>query len=557
MMEHAPIFIVITPIIGAFILSVFSRLITNQHIRDTIALISLCIPVILLFYFTPSFLISPIKYEIGGWPAPFGISLVLDSLSATLATIVGIVTLTSFVYSLEVREILPKGDEYYFLFLFMTTGLYGVFLTGDVINRYVFFELTIITTYVLLTYTGSKESLRASFNYLILGSIASFFFLIGIGILYFNTGFLDFHALGKIVPALPDSHKNIIFSFFLIAVGLKAGLIPFHTWLPDAHVSAPDPITAILAGITVKTGIYILIKFMAIGFLTPFIKTVFIALGLFTALVASYISLTYWNIKNILAWQTISQMGIITAVFAIWTPLSSISGIYHLVSHAIFKTLLFLSIGGFSFLYGTRDIRKIPILSSDPIIAGGFIIGTISIIGIPPLNGFYSKSLILTTFETSAVLYTLFLIIHFLTCLCFFRVIYYSKRASKPTHNKYVPTSILMPTAVLSGLSVFIGSTSSIWIDNIITPAANILITKNSLLNFGLIEFELIFSIHSFFLILLAGLVVFSVPIIQELKSSFFILNKFLHNTLSDVSIPQAVRYMIIVLAIYLLFTLI
>ncbi|MBS3817459.1 MAG: hypothetical protein KGY76_07865, partial [Candidatus Thermoplasmatota archaeon] len=462
MIEHAPIFIILTPAAGALILELISKFDTSERVSDLITLSALAIPVVLLFSFAPALLEDPIVYELGGWEKPYGITLVLDSLSATMATIVGIVTLSSFVYSLESKEMLPRGERYYFLFLFMTTGLYGVFLTGDLINRYVFFELTVLTTYVLLTYTGTKESLKASYYYLIIGGVASFMFLIGIALLYFNTGYLDIEAMGKVVPGLDKNTKILIFSFFAVAIGVKSGLIPFHSWLPDAHVSAPDTITAVLGGVTVKVGAYILLRILPIGFSIQAILNVLIVIGLATGILASLVTFFYWDLKRILTWHTIAQIGLIVSAIGLWSSFSVASALYHTVNHAVFKTLLFLSAGALSFMYGTRDIRELPLQRGNLIIVGTFLIGLLALIGIPPLNGFYSKSFIVTSALSRPLVLIPILLIHIITVSSAFRIIYYT---SKHEEKAKAPVSMMKILVILAGLCVFIGTTTTLWME--------------------------------------------------------------------------------------------
>ena len=478
MMEQAPILIIITPLMGALLLEIISKLNPPERVEDFLTLISLTIPVLLMFFYAPGALDSPIIYELGGWARPYGISLVLDSLSVLMASIVGIVTLSTFAYSLEARDMLPKGEKYYFLYLFMTTGLYGVFLTGDLINRYVFFELTVLTTYVLLTYTGEKESLRASYYYLIIGSVASFLFLIGIGLLYFNTGYLDIKALSTVTPDLSSTTRIIIFSFFFVAVGVKAGLIPFHTWLPKAHVSAPTPMTAVLAGVTVKTGIYIMIKMLMIGFDINVILNLLIIFGLSTALIGVIITFFFWNIKRILAWHTVSQIGLIIACISLWTPESISASLYHMVNHALFKTLLFLSAGAFAYTYKTWDIRKLPLLRGNLILVTTLLIGFLSLVGVPPLNGFYSKSFIFYAFTGNKILLSLLFLIQLLIILSVIRIFYYSY---KRRHHREAPVSILKPLVVLAGLCIFVGATSTIWMKNVIVPAGKVIVDQSAI----------------------------------------------------------------------------
>ncbi|MGM0509643.1 MAG: complex I subunit 5 family protein [Thermoplasmatota archaeon] len=547
---------VITPLAGALILEILSKFDVDDHVKDTITLISLALPVILLFTFASAYLEEPIIYELGGWSRPYGITLVLDSFSAVMAFIVGAVTLSSFVYSLEVKSLLPKGDKYYFLFLFMTTGLYGVFLTGDIINRYIFFELTVLTSYVLLTYTGDKNAIRASFNYLVIGSIASFFFLVGIGLLYFYTGFLDFKALSGSVISLSTGTRDVIFLFFLVAVGIKAGLIPFHTWLPDAHVSAPTPMTAVLAGVTVKTGAYIIFKLFSIGFTTPFIRGSLLFIASLTAFFGAFMSLKYYDIKKILAWLTISQMGLITIAISFWTTMSVASALMHIVNHSLFKTLLFLSMGALVYLHGERDIRRLDVMKSNNLTSMAFIIGVLSIIGIPPFNGFYSKSLILSESRANPFIFITILIVQALTAASIVRV-FTSSRSSKLSgedhvendknkKNKRLNESILVPLVVLAGLCVFIGVTSSIWMENILVPSTYY-ITGVDVSGFIVPSLlDVLFTMEGALILLSSG-----VGILLSYKISKLDLS-YMDGIISKVSVTDSVRWIIFAITIYI-----
>ncbi len=552
MIEQAPILIIITPLTGALLLEIISKLNPPERVEDILTLTALTIPVLLLFYFAPGALESPIVYELGGWMRPYGISLVLDSLSVLMASIVGIVTLSTFAYSLEARDMLPKGERYYFLYLFMTTGLYGVFLTGDLINRYVFFELTVLTTYVLLTYAGKKESLKASYYYLIIGSVASFLFLIGIGLLYFNTGYLDIKALSNITPNLSSTTRIIIFSFFFVAVGVKAGLIPFHTWLPNAHVSAPTPMTAVLAGVTVKTGIYIMIKMLMIGFDLSIILEILIIFGLFTSLVGVIITFFYWNIKRVLAWHTVSQIGLIIACVSLWSPEGVSASLYHMVNHALFKTLLFLSAGAFAYTYKTWDIRKLPLISGNFILVTSLLVGFLSLIGVPPLNGYYSKSFIFYAFIDHKMYLAIIILIQILTALSVIRIFY---NCHKRKDHKEAPVSILKPLVVLAGLCVFVGATSTIWMENVIIPAGKIIVDQTVIESGVYLELTTLTNLGGILLLLTipVSLFLFGMKrkIIQKknLPSNVVKMKYKLENSVRslfvDVKLTDAIRYVI------------
>ncbi|MEF8835777.1 MAG: proton-conducting transporter membrane subunit [Candidatus Thermoplasmatota archaeon] len=537
MIEHVPILIIISPLTGALLLELISRFNPPDKMNDVITLVALAVPVVLLFSFTPAILEEPIVYELGGWEKPYGLSLVLDNLSVMLAGMVGTVTLSSFVYSLESKDMLPKGERYYFLFLFMTTGLYGVFLTGDLINRYIFFELTILTTYVLLTYTRTKESLRASYYYLMIGSVASFLFLAGIALIYFNVGYLDLRAIGEVLPTVPIQTRILIFSFFMVAIGVKSGLIPFHTWLPDAHVSAPTPITAVLAGLTVKVGIYILFRILKVGFAISPILNIVIFFGLFTGIIGSLMTFKYWDIKRILTWHTIAQMGFITACIGIWSPSSVSAALYHTVNHSVFKTLLFLSAGSFIFLYGSGDIRDLTLKRGHPILASTLIIGLLSLLGVPPMNGFYSKAFILQSALSRPVVLLPLLLIHIITAASVFRIVYHASHEIKFIE---APVSMMKPLVVLAGLAVFMGTTTTIWMNNIVIPAGTVLVGEKISTTANYLEYSTLTSTGGLLLLgtLPVGFVLY--PVFEKVKDIE------VKRVISEVSLTDAVRYILI-----------
>ncbi|MBS3781240.1 MAG: hypothetical protein KGY66_06870 [Candidatus Thermoplasmatota archaeon] len=549
MIEHVPILIIISPLTGALLLELISKFDPPRKMDDVITLLALTVPLVLLIVFTPAVLEDAIVYELGGWEKPYGISLVLDNLSVMMAGIVGIVTLSSFVYSLESKKMLPQGERYYFLFLFMTTGLYGVFLTGDLINRYVFFELTILTTYVLLTYTRTKESLRASYYYLMIGSVASFLFLAGIALIYFNVGYLDLKAIGEVLPTLPIRTRILIFSFFMVAVGVKSGLIPFHTWLPDAHVSAPTPMTAVLAGLTVKVGIYILFRLLKIGFGIPPILNIVILFGLSTGIIGSLMTFKYWDIKRILTWHTIAQIGFITACIGLWTPSSVSAALYHILNHSVFKTLLFLSAGSFIFLYGSGDIRDLTLKRGHPILASTFLIGLLSLLGIPPMNGFYSKAFVIQSALSRPIVLLPLLLIHIITAASVFRIIYHASHESRYIE---APVSMMKPLVVLAGLTVFIGATTTIWMNNVVAPAGSLLVGENIATSGIYLEYKTLVSTGGLLLLGTMPIAFLLSPIFEKMK------NIEVKRVISEVSLTDAVRYLLIgqalVIALILLY---
>lgn len=545
LVDHSLILMVISPIAAALIIKLFSRFQHSDEIRYIITFLGLFIPMVLLF-FTPD---TRMVYELGGWARPYGISLVLNGLSRVMVLITGIITLTTYVYYIDFLDQDPQADDYHFLYLFMTAGLYGVFLTGDLINRFIFFEMMILTTYVLLTFVGTKESLKASFRYFVIGTIASLMFLAGIGLTYFHTGYFDMGALSAEIPKLSIFTRTIIFSFFLVAVGIKLGIMPFHTWLPDAHVEAPTPMTAVLAALTVKTGGYILLKLFEIGFDTPVIQGLILTISIFTAIFGALISMKYLDMKRILAWLTISHVGIIGMVFSLWTPQSVGAGLLYFVNHSFYKGLLFLTMGCFAYLYGTSNIRKMPLLKSNVILSSTFFIGALAMIGIPPLNGFYSRWAVLTSVN-NPIIYLVELVTGILVSASVIRIILLSSDERKATH-KTLSEGMMAPLLVLAGLTIFGGTTLSFFLNNVIDPASISVFGEASGLMISNIEIRAIITLETISLLLS---VVGGYMFIKMVKG---IPSGWIEGTLSKVNIRDSVRYILFMMTLLLIFNVI
>jgi multicomponent Na+:H+ antiporter subunit D len=243
------------------------------------------------------------------------------------------------------------------------------------------------------------EELEASFKYAIMGSIASLFILLGIIFLYSYTSTLNMADMGRVLLQKgPARIIGFIAPLFIFGFGLKAAIIPFHAWLPDAHPSAPAPISAMLSGLLIKVlGVYALMRvfFNVLG-VSESTYMILIVLGIISMALGAFLAIGQEDIKRMLAYSSISQIGYIILGIGIATPLSIIGALFHLFNHAIFKSLLFLNSGAIEYSAGTRNLKKMGGLNSRmPVTGVTSLIGSMSISGVPPLSGFWSKLLII------------------------------------------------------------------------------------------------------------------------------------------------------------------
>ena len=337
-------------------------------------------------------------YHLGGWPAPVGIDMRLDDLSTLLLLVVNIVGLAVGLYSVDYMRRFTARSHFYGLFLLMVTGMNGVILAGDLFNLYVFLEVAAIASYSLVAFGCAHEELEASFKYIVLGSLSSALILTGVALVYGITGTLNLaHIASRIAQTGMDAPLLLAFGLFICGFSFKSALVPFHAWLPDAHPSAPAPVSAMLSGVLIKAiGIYVLARlaFNVFG-AADNVLSLLRWLGLLSMVVGGLLATGQKDIKRLFAYSSISQVGLMVLGLGLGTPLGMVGALYHLVNHALFKSLLFLNAGAVEYATGTRDLKKLGGLNRMlPVTGATSLIGSMSIAGIPPFNGFWSKLII-------------------------------------------------------------------------------------------------------------------------------------------------------------------
>jgi multicomponent Na+:H+ antiporter subunit D len=420
-----PVFVAV-PLVTAFVLPIFGR----KGKAGATVLANLA--TILLLVLAVASIGQSGVYEIGKWSIPLGINLVLDGLSSLLLLIISIVSAASMLFSIRYMEQYTAKAKYLSLFMLMVAGMNGVVLSGDIFNLFVFLEIASIASYALVGFGCEHEELEASFKYMVLGSIASIFILFAIALVYGNTGALNMAYVSK---AIQSSGVNAGLGFalclFIVGFGLKAALVPFHAWLPDAHPSAPAPISAMLSGILIKTlGVYalsrVIFNVFGISITTGWLL---IILGILSMVAGAFLAIGQWDLKRLMAYSSISQMGYVVLGIGLggliiarggnlaWASLAILGGLFHLANHAVYKSLLFLTSGSVEMATGTRQMKQMGGLAEKmPVTRATCTIASASIAGIPPFSGFWSK-LILVIAAIQAHFYWVAAIIVFVS-LC-------------------------------------------------------------------------------------------------------------------------------------------
>jgi multicomponent Na+:H+ antiporter subunit D len=329
-----------------------------------------------------------------GWAAdPFGLVFALA------AAIIGVVLV---VYTMSVMSALGRGELGGFacLFLILDAGLIGAALTADLFNLFVWFEVAAIASYALTAfYLDRPLALEAAFKILVLTTLASFAIFIGAGFLYQDHGALNFAQLHDSIAARGLRTADVVALGLLVAgFATKAGLVPFHAWLPDAHTAAPAPVSAMFSGLMVNLGIVAIARLALQVFSSQHglpVLGLLMGAGVLSALVGSALALGQDNLKRLLAYDTVAQMGVLAIGIATSHPSGVTGAAYHLANHVAFKTLLFLTAGAIIHTLGVDDLSEMGGLARrKPFLFAAFVLGVASIAGVPPLNGYSSRNLI-------------------------------------------------------------------------------------------------------------------------------------------------------------------
>jgi multicomponent Na+:H+ antiporter subunit D len=407
-----PLFVII-PLGIAFLIPLIWKLIPSvfKYLPATGILFLL----VLAFYILIANGNETLTYKVGGWEPvkniPIGIHLVVDGLAASMLIIINLIGFLAGIYAIPYMKKFTGENYFFVLFSLMVAGMNGVVITGDLFNMFVFLEISVISSYALVAFGSSKDELEASFKYQVLGGIASLLILFALAITYWYTSTLNMSDISHLLKQAPVSKVTIFIQLFLIAgFGLKAALIPFHAWLPDAHSSAPSPISAMLSGVLIKAiGIYALLRlFFNMFRVTYEISVIITLIGVLSMVIGVILAIGQWDMKRLFAYHSISQMGYVIMAAGIAmlilakggnrniAILSLSGGLFHMFNHSVFKGLLFLNAGSVEYATGTRNLKELGGLSEVlPVTSVTSLGASLSISGIPPFNGFFSKLIII------------------------------------------------------------------------------------------------------------------------------------------------------------------
>jgi len=434
-MNHLPVLVIVFPLASALLCPVLGHF--NRNISKRVVILGLLLSVICAALQLTQVIKTGevIHYYIGGWAPPIGIEFVIDGLNGIIVLLVATISFMTALFS-SPFELLERDNKvrsvgYYVILTFLAIGLLGMSSTGDAFNLYVFMEITAIAGYGLIA-IGEEKGPIAAFRYLMTGTIGASMYLLGVGFLYVATGTLNMQDMARMMPDLVNSPLIAMAAACLIVgFGIKMALFPLHQWQPGAYTNAHSGAAPLISGVGFKIPSYAMLRFFFCIFeeTSPMMAIFFDIIGImaiFGIIYGSLKALQYDSYNKILAFSSIGQVGYIAMGFAIGNYYGIIGAVLHIISHTFMKAGLFFTSGALKYKYGIKNISQFgQLYRENPATALALTICSLSMIGLPPFAGFFSKwYLALGAIQNGQYYYVIVLILSsLLGAVYFFRII--------------------------------------------------------------------------------------------------------------------------------------
>lgn len=329
----------------------------------------------------------------GGWSAPLGIALVVDRLAGIMLVVSTVVLLAVMVYAIGQAGAERERIAFHPLYLVLAAGVSASFITGDLFNLFVAFEMMLAASYVLITLGGRPDQVRSGMTYVVISLVASTLFISVLALLYAATGTVNMADLSVRLAEVDPGLRAAFSVMLLVVFGIKAGLFPLFFWLPDSYPTAPGPVTAIFAGLLTKVGVYAIIRTQLLMFDTPdWLGTTLLWVAGSTMVVGVLGAIAQDDMKRILAFHIISQIGYMILGLGLLTVAGVAAAVFYVIHHIVVKTALFLVAGLVDRRAGTSRLSEMGgLVRSAPVIAALFAVPALSLAGLPPFSGFLAK----------------------------------------------------------------------------------------------------------------------------------------------------------------------
>ncbi len=508
-LTHAPALIIALPLLAAFLVPVIGRFNRSKGLGWFVSIIlglSLLMTLLMANHILSD---GPLIYVFGasepgltlpsGYTVPIRIIFQIDGMGIFMGIITAVVSFLGAVYSISFMQQHSGLEKYYTLLLLLTTAMYGMEFTGDIFNFFVFLEIASIASVALIAFRSnlSGEPAEAGFKYMVVSSIAALMVLFAVGLFYGQYDVLNMAAIASVMQF--TQLDKIALILLVTVLAMKAGSVPMHMWTPDAYSEAPAPITMILVAAS-QASLYALFRvtfsLYNITLNTVVIGWIIIILGVLSMFIGVTMAIIQKDIKRLMAYHAISQtgymllgVGVGLAVLANPVALESFGikamegGIFHIMNHAMYKGLLFLTAGALFYRTGTRDLNKMGGLAHNmSYTTVFFIIGAAAIAGIPPFNGFASKLIIYeSVYQFNPLLSIIAMLVSILTLASFVKVFhsaFLGPKLEQYQKVEEVPKSMVLAMATLACIIVFFGLFPNVIVDNLVHPAVMALINQ-------------------------------------------------------------------------------
>ena len=431
---------------------------------------------------------TPLVYAFGNWVAPIGIVFEVDRLSANIILTVTFGFLMAGIYSMRFLDNSHGLDFFYTFFLGLEAGVIGAFMTGDAFNLFVMLEVIGASAYAIVGfYRNRSKAIEGAFKYGISGAVATSLYFLALGFLYASFGTVnmanlsaEFHGISFPVTTRVFGDPALALAFFfaltIAMVLIKSAIFPGHYWLPDAYQGAPIPVGAVMSGFVEIVGIYSLMRFIYTifqGFPSEILSLTFFILGSATAFLGSIMMTVQKDVKRIIAYSTILHMGYLFMTVGAGTQLALLAINFHMVNHAIAKMLLFFTVGTFTYKSRSTELDSLAGIGRGmPLTTALFGIATLSLVGVPPLNVFFSKMLIFDALlQVSPVLASVVIITSAIAAWAYFRLFIIIWRGKSPASQEEIPASMTFTSLLLGILVIILGLLAPLLIDIYFYPA--------------------------------------------------------------------------------------
>jgi multicomponent Na+:H+ antiporter subunit D len=468
-MQHLPILQVVLPLLAAPLCLLINNRTLAWALASLAAAGSFACAVLLLGQVAGG---AVITYELGGWAAPWGIEYRVDVVNAILLVLIsGTAALVLGLGLASARlEVAPQLHPlFYCLFSLNVAGLMGIAVTNDIFNLFVFIEISSLSSYALISLGRKRKALNAAFQYLVLGTVGATFYVIGVGLLYMMTGSLNITDLATRLPEFETSTTvRTALAFMVVGIGIKVGMMPLHFWLPSAYTHAPSLVSTFLAATSTKVAIYVLLRiiftlFGADMFLGSGLATTVFLFGVLAMFAASLTAIFQADVKRLLAWSSLAQVGYILAGLSLCTVPGVAAAMLHVFNHGLMKGALFMALAGVAARIGSTRLDDMAgIGRTMPLTMAAFVVGGLSLIGVPLTVGLISKWYLLSAALALDYwwLAVLILVSSGLAIIYVWRVVeaaYFRDPPAGKADVREAPASLLTATWILVAANVWFG----------------------------------------------------------------------------------------------------